>query len=121
MRYIGQIPYDDVPRYAGCFDVALMPWLMNEWIESSNPIKLREYLAVGFPIVTTQFPELAPFAEGVYVATDQGEFLAGVDCALAERDPEAVHQRRAFVKNSTWDALSRRVGELIRDPSGDRN
>ncbi len=121
VRYIGQIPYDDVPRYAGCFDVALMPWLMNEWIESSNPIKLREYLAVGFPIVTTQFPELAPFAGEVYAASNQREFLAGVDRALIERDPEAVHRRRAFVKNSTWDALSRRVAKLILDPTGDGN
>ena len=98
-----------------------MPWLMNEWIESSNPIKLREYLAVGFPIVTTQFPELAPFAGDVYAASNQREFLAGVDRALIERDPEAVHRRRAFVKNSTWDALSRRVADRILNPTGNGN
>ena len=46
-----------LPTFAAAFDVALMPWLMNEWIESSNPIKLREYLAIGFPIVSTWFPE----------------------------------------------------------------
>ncbi len=113
VHYIGQIPYEDVPRHAGAFDVALMPWLMNEWIESSNPIKLREYLAIGFPIVTTWFPELEPYKELVYSADSHDGFLAGLRAALDERDPARVAARRAAVEHSTWDAITRRVANLL--------
>ena len=113
IRYIGQIPYEDVPRYAGAFDVALMPWLMNDWIESCNPIKLREYLAIGFPIVTTWFPELQPFASHVYAARNEQEFLDAIDEALAEQDPERVSARRASVERSTWDSIAKRVVEFL--------
>lgn len=115
VRYIGQIPYDAIPEHAASFDVALMPWLMNDWIESSNPIKLREYLALGFPIVTTSFPELKPYEDLVYAATTHEEFLAGLDAALAEQNPERVRARRASVENSTWDGLARRVAQLVSD------
>ena len=114
VHYVGQIPYDDVPSHAAAFDVALMPWLMNEWIESSNPIKMREYLAVGFPIVTTYFPELEPYIEHVYAARSHQEFLEGIDVALKDRDPERVRARRAAVEHSTWDAIAARVAKMLR-------
>ena len=115
VHYMGQVPYTEVPRYAGAFDVAIMPWLMNDWIESCNPIKLREYLAVGFPVVTTTFPELAPYRDLVYGVTSHEDFLASLDEALHERDPERVRQRRAAVRDSTWDGITRRVSEILMD------
>lgn len=119
LHYHGQIPYPEVPRYASSFDVAIMPWLANDWIESCNPIKLREYLAIGFPIVTTDFPELAPFRHLVEPATGHEAFLAAVERALEDHDPERVRRRRAAVRDATWEAITRRVSELISDgPAG---
>lgn len=116
VHYMGPIEYDEVPRHAGAFDVALMPWLMNDWIESSNPIKMREYLAVGFPIVTTWFPELEPYESLVYAARSQAEFLDQVDAALRERESDRVLARRKSVENSTWDGIARRVSEILSQP-----
>ena len=42
-----------IPAYGSGFDVALMPWLDNDWIRYCNPIKVKEYLALGLPVVTT--------------------------------------------------------------------
>lgn len=113
VHYMGQIPYEAVPRHAAAFDVALMPWLQNEWIESSNPIKLREYLALGFPIVTMDFPELEPYRAFVYAANSHAAFLEGVDRALEEKSVEAIRRRRASVARSTWDAITDRVASIL--------
>lgn len=121
VHYIGQVPYEDVPRYAGAFDVAIMPWLMNEWIASSNPIKLREYLAIGFPIVTTWFAELEPYKDLVYSATSHDTFLESLEEALQEKDPASVLRRRASVQDCTWDAITRRVSGILRNPGGDQS
>ncbi|GAG08945.1 unnamed protein product, partial [marine sediment metagenome] len=52
---LGQKPYEQIPHYGKCFDVAIMPWRQNRWIEACNPIKLKEYLALGKPVVSTPF------------------------------------------------------------------
>ena len=56
--YPEKVPYKEIPRYACVFDVGIMPWLRNSWILNANPVKLKEYLAIGFPVVSIDFPEL---------------------------------------------------------------
>lgn len=116
VRYLGPIPYADLPAYAAHFDVALMPWLQNEWIAACNPIKLKEYLAMGFPIVTTEFAELKPFEHLVHSATTHEQFLAGVDRALAENDPALRELRRQSVRGDSWDVAADRVAEMLNLP-----
>lgn len=116
VRYLGPIPYADLPTYAAHFDVALMPWLQNEWIAACNPIKLKEYLAMGFPVVTTKFAELKPYEHLVYPAATHEQFLAGVDCALVENDPAQREQRRQSVRADSWDAAADRVAEMLNLP-----
>src|SRR5690606_18289340 len=82
VRYLGPIPYDELPAYAARFDVGLMPWLRNDWIRYCNHIKLKEYLAVGFPVVSIDFPELAPYRDLVSVARTPDEFVEAVTAAL---------------------------------------
>ena len=113
--YLGAIPYDELPAYASRFDVGLMPYLRNEFVEACNPIKLKEYLALGFPVVSTDFPELAPYAEVVHTATDEPSFLAAVDAALAEvGDAARAERRRAMVADDDWDVIADRSEKLLR-------
>ena len=113
VRYLGPKPYAALPRYAAHFDVALMPWLRNEWIEHCNPIKLKEYLAMGTPIVSMRFPELARFDGLVYGADDSAQFLEALGVAAAENDPALKNRRREAVRNSSWESIAERVGALL--------
>ena len=65
VHWLGFRPYEQIPSYGAAFDVALMPWLRNEWIQHSNPIKLKEYLALGLPVVSTDFPEVHHYADEI--------------------------------------------------------
>lgn len=58
VRLLGQKPYDALPDYARWFDVALVPFRQNELTRAVNPIKLREYLSAGVPVVATALPEV---------------------------------------------------------------
>jgi hypothetical protein len=111
--YTGPIPYADLPGYAGAFDVALMPWLQNEWIAACNPIKLKEYLALAFPVVTTRFPELKPYEPLVYPAASHDEFVAQIERALREDNPGLVQKRRDAVVQDSWDSLTDRVAKMF--------
>jgi hypothetical protein len=117
VRILEPVAYGDLPAYAAQFDVGIMPWLQNEWIDGCNPIKLKEYLALGFPIVTMDFPELKPYEALVYSAQDHESFLAGIDRALAERNWSLVERRKKSVAQDSWERLADRVSELLRLPA----
>ena len=107
VHWLGARPYADIPRYAAGFDVALMPWLDNDWIRFCNPIKMKEYLALGLPVVSTWFPEVERYRDVVRVARDWGAFVDQIRAALADgADADAV---RATVDDASW---SRRVDQL---------
>ena len=90
-----------------------MPWLRNESIEGCNPIKLKEYLAIGAPIVTTRFRELRPYESLVYGADTDDEFVAQVGRALEERAPGLLSQRRQAVADDSWDHVASRVADVF--------
>ena len=115
--WLPQQPYAALPRYAAQFDVALMPWKRNEWIEHCNPIKLKEYLAMGTPIVSVRFPELAHYDGLVYVAEDSAGFLDALGRAAAEHDPALKARRRAAVRASSWDSIAEQVATLLGVPA----
>lgn len=117
VRWFPPVPYEDVPRHAAQFDVALMPWLDNEWIRGCNPIKLKEYLAIGFPIVSTRFGELEKYNGLVRSCSSHEEFVAAVHEELAQHDPTLIDRRRDAVRRDSWDALTNRVAMWIGAPT----
>ncbi|RUP85396.1 glycosyltransferase, partial [Dermabacter sp. HSID17554] len=76
--WLGFRSYETIPAYGSGFDVALMPWQDTPWIHHSNPIKLKEYLALGLPVVSTEFAELAKYAGRVRVAPGHARFVEAV-------------------------------------------
>jgi len=102
--FLGHKPYEQVPSYGKEFDVAIMPWNKNKWIEFCNPVKTKEYLALGKPIVSTYYPEIEPYSDIVYIARDYDDFVSCIRKAVKENDPAKVQERRKRVKNETWDS-----------------
>lgn len=110
---VPQKPYAEIPRYGAAFDVCLMPWLDNEWIRHCNPIKLKEYLALGKPVVSTPFPELRRTGDLCYAARGPEAFAEAIDRALAE-DSDALRRRRQqWASKHTWDAKFDQVINLL--------
>ncbi|MCA8973184.1 MAG: glycosyltransferase, partial [Planctomycetes bacterium] len=101
VRWLGFRPYAEIPDLGADFDVSIMPWLDNDWIRCCNPIKLKEYLALGQEVVTTYFPEVEHYRDFVHVAEDGDEFLRRIDEVVAGRI--ASGDRRALLANATWD------------------
>lgn len=107
VHWLGFRPYDEIPRYGSGFDVALMPWLQNEWIQSCNPIKLKEYLALGLPTVSIDFPEVRRYGGMISIAADADAFVAEIRGALFGHDPLSASDRRAAVAGASWQERAR--------------
>lgn len=113
VRFFGQRPYEDVARYMASCDVLLMPWNASEWIKGCNPVKLKEYLAVGRPVVTTWFEELKRYEGFVRVARGADEFAREIESALAVGIDAATSRDR--VREETWEAKGRAALDALRD------
>src|SRR5205823_13347203 len=58
VRWLGRRPYESLPAYGKLFNAAIIPFRINQQTLHCNPLKLREYLAMGKPIVSVDFPEV---------------------------------------------------------------
>jgi glycosyltransferase involved in cell wall biosynthesis len=115
---LGQKPYEQIPHYGKCFDVAIMPWRQNRWIQACNPIKLKEYLALGKPVVSTPFAELQKYLDVVYQASTPKQFAESIKQALEEDCPERIAQRREKVQNASWDSKAQLVLDELLTENG---
>jgi len=110
VRVLGQQPATMVPHFMKGCDVALMPYRLNAWTESINPLKMYEYLACGLPVVSTPIPAAQTFASALYVAPADS-FVTAIRQALAEDTPAKHARRRELVRPHSWD---NRVEEISR-------
>ena len=95
-------PYEAVAAYQAAMDALIMPWNDSDWIKVCNPIKLKEYLAVGRPVVTTDFDALEGWRDLVSVAHGAEAFAAAIGRSLDA--PYDADLARARVARETWDA-----------------
>jgi glycosyltransferase involved in cell wall biosynthesis len=113
VHWLGRKAYADLPGYMKAFDVALIPFVLNELTRNVNPIKLREYFSAGLPVVSTEIPEVAFYKDACSVATTHDEFVAGVEKELREDSPVARKKRSAAMEAETWEKKVEQLGERI--------
>lgn len=111
VKFTGRKPYEMVARYMAAMDVLIMPWNQSDWIKACNPIKLKEYLAVGRPVVTTDFAALDGWRDLVRVARGAEEFASAIEAALST--PFDVAAARQRVAPESWDAKAALVRDTI--------
>jgi len=102
VHFLGRKPYEEVAAYMAACDVLIMPWNRSRWIQSCNPVKLKEYLAVGHPVVSTPFDELSRYSGYVSVAEDVGGFIQELRTALVSPPDSSWLRKR--VAHETWSA-----------------
>ncbi len=105
IHYLGRRPYESLPAYGKLFDAAIIPYHLTQQVLHANPIKLREYLAMGKPIVSVSTPEIDKYGDVVAIARSHEEFLAKLDQALSRPPtPDEVRRRMDRVRSESWEA-----------------
>jgi glycosyltransferase involved in cell wall biosynthesis len=113
VQLVGTVKYETLPDWARQFDVCLMPYRQGDFAKAANPLKLREYLATGRPVVSTPMPEAEPFSEHLLLAETPEQFLSQLENGL-ERDSAAARQGRLdAVGEMSWDARFQSVLDTV--------
>ena len=81
IHFLGPINYTELPAYSKHFSVSTIPFILNDITESTSPVKLFEYMAMGHPIVTTNLPECKKY-QSTLISKTHEEFMANIEKAL---------------------------------------
>ena len=117
LHYLGQQSYADLPAFLGGWDVALMPFVIDETTRFISPTKTPEYLAGGRPVVSTpitdvkrHYGELA----GVHIAETAEAFVSACDAALAQSKQTAwLAEADNALGTLSWDQTQARMAVMV--------
>lgn len=101
VHLLGRKPFESLPAYCKAFDVAMNPFPINEVTLNSNPLKVREYLAAGLPVVSTRIPEVEIIKEA-RIAEGKEAFVRALEEELKNPGPSAA--RSESMRGESWDA-----------------
>lgn len=111
--WLGKKDYLELPAYLQYFDIAMIPFKMNEITHATSPIKLFEYMAGGKPVVVTPMEE-SMTVPGVLIAGNPNEFSKAIDQALILKDKsQFCDDLRNTARQNTWKARARKILAML--------
>ena len=124
IHWLGQRGYDQLPAYLAGWDVALMPFALNEATRFISPTKTPEYLAGGRQVVSTPIRDVVRHygdLAAVHIAADAPEFILACETALARIGAgDWCAAADAALSDLSWDETFRRMAGLVEEAARQR-
>jgi UDP-galactopyranose mutase len=117
LHFMGPRAYSELPACLAAWDVALMPFAINEATRFISPTKTPEYLAAGLPVVSTPIVDVvatyADCPDAVRIAGTPAAFIVACEAALAADRKAFLPQVDAKLATMSWDGTFRRIAGLV--------
>ncbi|RNI34071.1 glycosyltransferase family 1 protein [Hanamia caeni] len=117
--YTGGKQYDELPRYLAGWDVAILPFELNDSTKFISPTKTPEYLAGGKPVISTSITDVVnPYAKKdlVEIADTPAEFIKAAEKIFNTEDKQPWLRRvDDFLSNNSWDQTWKEMVEIIKE------
>jgi glycosyltransferase involved in cell wall biosynthesis len=117
IHYLGSKSYTELPELIADWDLALIPFLLNESTRFISPTKTPEYLAAGLPVISTPIRDVVnPYGKFglVSIGHDADDFVASAEMELNRSDrKEWLQKVDFFLVHNSWDETCGRMIELM--------
>jgi len=113
IHLLGRKPYAELPAYCKAFDVAINPFEVNHLTLAANPLKVREYLAAGVLVVSTDIPEVRVL-ENVRVGVDHADFVSKIEAALSETKRRT--EISDGIRHESWERKVEELRQILGQP-----
>jgi teichuronic acid biosynthesis glycosyltransferase TuaH len=104
IKFLGARPQEQLNQIMQEWDVALIPFVKNEFTKTIYPLKINEYLAAGKPVISTDFAELEDFKGMVKVCTSHEDFIEGIAKEIRYNNRLKISKRIEFARQNSWEA-----------------
>jgi glycosyltransferase involved in cell wall biosynthesis len=112
VHLLGHRSYEQLPSYLKGFDVAVIPYRLNDYTNGVFPIKFFEFLASGRPVVISPLPAVREYWGAVRVADSAESFVQACEAALHGDAPQARQQRLELARRNSWDSRVKKLLDL---------
>lgn len=124
IHYVGGKTYEQLPTYLSGWDVALMPFAMNESTQFISPTKTPEYLSGGKPVVSTPVRDVVRTygqLQGVHIACDAEGFIRCCEKALKQsaEGGDWLAEADVLLSATSWETTQARMSGLIAQVLGE--
>ena len=107
--------YFELPSFLKGFDVAIIPYLVNDWTNTINPNKIYDYYAAGIPVIATPIVELCHQEKYVTLCQNCDEFTIAIEQALKGSLENKIQKGIQFAELLSWDLIAKEIiCELVR-------
>ncbi len=118
IHYLGPKNYTELPNYLSGWDIAIMPFALNESTKYISPTKTPEYLAGGKPVISTSIRDVVePYGKKhlVHIADNSGDFILAAEKIFAgEYDENWLKKVDEYLKDISWNATFRFMNEQVK-------
>ncbi|MBD55429.1 glycosyltransferase [uncultured Pseudoalteromonas sp.] len=117
VTHIKAVEHHRLASFSQHWQVSILPFVDNEQIRSCDPLKLKEYIATGTPIVTTRFAAVNPYRETILIADTHQGFIDRIDYAVSLSKSQNLNWRTnqsQQANNHSWQAKATLVCKQLR-------
>ena len=118
LRRIGPVPYDALPAWASRASVLIMPYADMKATQAIQPLKLKEYLATGKPVVCSRLPAVVEWQDACDVVDSANAFAERV----VERVRSGVTVQQVAARDrlagESWAEKARTFSRILTGSSG---
>jgi glycosyltransferase involved in cell wall biosynthesis len=107
------VPPEEIPLIMFNSHVGIIPYTRTHLNKNVYPLKINEYLAVGTPVVMTDFANLPEFESLVSVAPDSESFLQKIKLEVENDTPEKQDKRVAFASQNSWESRTEAFADVL--------
>lgn len=115
VRLLPPVPYAELPSWAAAADVLVMPYADLPVTRAMQPLKLKEYLATGKPVVARDLPAVREWADALDVATTAEQFARQVMTRAGTGIPVDQERARTRLVDETWDRKAEQFAKQLFD------
>ncbi len=108
-RFVGPVVYEELPALIRGLDVLIIPYNVNELSNSLSPLKLKEYLATGKPIISTPIAAAEDFLDCIAVCDGADQWVEAIGSKLSGEGPAAARRRLERVAGDSWESKAIRL------------
>lgn len=113
--FTGSIPYSELPAMAMGYDICMLPYKINELTNAIQPLKIKEYLATGKPVISTAIKEAEKLVPLICASNSPEEWLEFIQARLENPTSLDLKERKTLIKNESWEKKSEQFLEYITD------
>ena len=115
IHYLGMKSYDLLPNYLRGFDIAMMPFALNDATKFISPTKTLEYMAAGKPIVSTAIKDVVrDYSHCISIIHSAPEFAKTLEDLWRVYSPDNTANYEEILQNTSWDTTASRMIKQIK-------